>query len=90
MQQKQQNNRNEKLSIITEYNQNPIEIEINQESNSLYLKPITNRLGTPGAQWNDFNLKTPNENKPNPKLEKANLIKTDKKTSDGKNQYFQY
>ncbi|CAG8456352.1 13928_t:CDS:1, partial [Dentiscutata erythropus] len=38
----------------------------------------------------NFNLKSPNENKPNLNLKKANLIKTDKKTSDGKNQYFQY
>ncbi|CAG8811686.1 16167_t:CDS:1, partial [Dentiscutata erythropus] len=48
LQQEQQNNRNEGPSIITEYNRDPIEIGINQESDSLYLRPITNRPGTPG------------------------------------------
>ncbi|CAG8503445.1 7328_t:CDS:2 [Dentiscutata erythropus] len=45
MQQEQQ--RNEGPSIITEYNRDPIEIGINQESDSPYLRPITNRPGTP-------------------------------------------
>ncbi|CAG8816789.1 14737_t:CDS:1, partial [Dentiscutata erythropus] len=39
LQQEQQNNRDEGPSIITEYNQDPIEIGINQESNSPYLRP---------------------------------------------------
>ncbi|CAG8801349.1 22357_t:CDS:1, partial [Dentiscutata erythropus] len=45
MQQEQQ--RNKGLSIITEYNRDPIEIGINQESDSPYLRPVTSRPGTP-------------------------------------------
>ncbi|CAG8791684.1 26324_t:CDS:1, partial [Dentiscutata erythropus] len=45
MQQEQQ--RIEGPSIITEYNKEPIEIGINQESDSLYLRPVTSRPGTP-------------------------------------------
>ncbi|CAG8812426.1 7481_t:CDS:1, partial [Dentiscutata erythropus] len=47
LQQEQQNNRNEGLSIITEYNRDPIEIGINQESDSPYLRPVISRPGTP-------------------------------------------
>ncbi|CAG8815631.1 6134_t:CDS:1, partial [Dentiscutata erythropus] len=45
MQQEQQ--RNEGPSIITEYNRDSIEIGINQESDSPYLRPVTSRPGTP-------------------------------------------
>ncbi|CAG8814010.1 2280_t:CDS:1, partial [Dentiscutata erythropus] len=45
LQQEQQ--RNEGPSIITKYNKDPIEIGINQESDSPYLKPVTSRPETP-------------------------------------------
>ncbi|CAG8811904.1 21653_t:CDS:1, partial [Dentiscutata erythropus] len=51
----QQQLMNEGPSIITEYNKDPIEIGINQESDLPYLRPITNRPGTP-----NYKGKTPN------------------------------
>ncbi|CAG8824477.1 3059_t:CDS:1, partial [Dentiscutata erythropus] len=47
LQQEQQNNRDKGPSIITEYNKDPIEIGINQESDSPYLRPVTSRPGIP-------------------------------------------
>ncbi|CAG8658551.1 13481_t:CDS:1, partial [Dentiscutata erythropus] len=63
MQQEQQSNRNEKPSIITEYNQEPIEIGINQDTNSPYLKPITNRPRTPNYKGKTSDYGYRNENR---------------------------